>query len=875
MTVERLRASLADRYRLERELAQGGMATVYLAQDLKHDRRVAIKVLRPEVAAALGAERFVREIRTIAVLQHPHILGLIDSGEVEGTAYYVMPFIDGGSLRERLSREGELPVRDAVRTLGQVADALAYAHRHGVVHRDIKPENVLLAERHAMVADFGVAKALTQAATSDRLTATGISLGTPIYMAPEQAAADPQADHRADLYALGIVGYEILTGSPPFHGMSAQQVLAAKVTQRPESVLRRRPAIPPGLSDVIMKCLEPRPADRYQSADELLAAFETMVTPGGGTTVPPNPRAPERKPRRLIAVVAGAAVLVTLGFAAVAMLHRRTFSLTTSNAVPVTSEPGMEFQPALSPDGSLVAYVEVRDGRQVVAVRSTRMVQGGEVLPAEADSGDQVFPNWSPDGELLRFTNTLPGEPNRRFPWKEVGRLGGPSRPLALPRSTRWIAWSRDGRSLALVVDDSLFIYSARDTLTLALPEDSDPNSVVWSPDGRWVAYVLGNSIWRYLPNTAPSSIWVAPAAGGKPLRVAGGDFLNVSPVWLDPRHLMFVSNRDGPRQAYVVEVGSTGPRGPVQMVPGGTDAHSISVSADGTRLAIAKLTVRQNIRFYPMPAARPVSISDGRPITTGAQAVETHALSPDGHWLAYSSNLRGNADIYKVRQTGGDPIPLTTTPTDEFSPAWSPDGTEIAYEILGDLWIVPSGGGEPHQLTSGPAIDLNPMWSRNEVTLAFNSNRSGRWEIWVFRGDRVGGPLVGPVQLTTTGCLVPRWVPDGSGLWCRHGADTLMLISPAGLVLRRLRLPTPGVLPVPAQDGSTFYVPATTGPNPGLWALAITGGRLRQLVRFDNPSLSFLDFPGALTVARDGVYLTTVERESDIWVMDVHRSGR
>jgi serine/threonine protein kinase len=873
--IARLAAALADRYRLERELGQGGMATVYLAQDLKHDRRVAIKVLRPEVAAALGAERFVREIRTIAVLQHPHILGLIDSGEVESTAYYVMPFVDGESLRERLSREGELPVRDVIRTLGQVADALAYAHRHGVVHRDIKPDNVLLAERHAMVADFGVAKALTQAATSGRLTDTGMSVGTPLYMAPEQAAADPQADHRVDLYAVGVLGYEMLTGSPPFQGMSAQQVLAAKVTQRPESVLRRRPAIPPSLSDVIMKCLEPRPADRYQSADELLAEFETMATPGGGTTVPRSPRAPERERRRLIAIVAGAAVLVALVLAALAMLQRRTFSLTTSNAVPVTSEPGMEYQPSLSPDGSLVAYVEVRDGRQVVAVRSTRIVQGGEVLPAEADSGDQVLPTWSSDGELLRFTNTLPGEPDRRFPWKEVGRLGGASRPLALPRSSRWIAWSRDERSLALVVDDSLFIYSARDTLTFALPEHSDANSVVWSPDGRWVAYVLGNSIWRDLPNTASSSIWAAPAAGGNPLLVAGGDFLNVSPVWLDLHHLMFVSNRDGPRQAYVVEVGSTGTRGPVQMVPGGTDAHSISVSADGTRLAIAKLTVRQNIRFYPVPTARPVSISDGRPITTGAQAVETHDLSPDGHWLAYSSNLRGNADIYKVRQSGGDPIPLTTTPTDEFSPAWSPDGTEIAYETAGDLWVVPAGGGEPHQLTSGPAIDLQPMWSRDGLSLAFTSNRSTRWEIWVLRRDRVGGPLVEPVQLTTTGCLVPRWVPDGSGFWCRHGADTLMLISPARLVLRRLKLPTEGGLPVPAQDGSTLYVPVTTGPNPGLWGFTITGGRPRQIVRFDNPSLSFLDFPGTLTVARDGVYLTTVEQESDIWVMDIRRSGR
>jgi Tol biopolymer transport system component/tRNA A-37 threonylcarbamoyl transferase component Bud32 len=870
----RLAAALAGRYRIERQLGQGGMATVYLAQDLKHNRRVAIKVLRPELAVALGAERFLREIETIATLQHPHILGLIDSGQVEDTAYYVTPFVDGGSLRQRLSREGELPIHDAVRILSQVADALAFAHLHGVVHRDIKPDNVLLTGRHALVADFGVAKALLRAGDDERLTSTGISIGTPIYMAPEQAAADPHVDHRADIYAVGILGYEMLTGVPPFQGLSPQQILAAKVTEEPPPVAARRSGVPLVLNDLIAKCLERRPADRYQSVDELLGRLETVTTPGGGTG--PLSESAGVRPARRVAWLAGAAVLVAAVVGGVALLGRHPSSLTTANAVPVTSEPGMEFQPALSPDGSLVAYVQVRSGRQVVAVRSTRTIQGGEVLPAEADSGDQLFPTWSPDGEFIRFTNRPQGIFSRPQPWKEVGRLGGAAVPLALPRLAVRPAWSRDGRAMALTDNDSLFVYSARDTIALALPEFSDANSVLWSPDGRWVVYVLGNSGWQYGPNTATSSIWAAPAAGGTPIRVAGGDFLNVSPVWLDAHHLLFVSNRDGPRQVYVVEIGRKGPRGPVRMVPGGTDAHSISVSADGTRMAIAKLTVRQNIRFYPVPTARPVSIGDGRPITTGAQAVETHDLSPDGQWLVYSSNLRGNADLYKVRQSGGDPIPLTTTPTDEFHPAWSPDGTEIAYEIAGDLWVVPAGGGQPHQLTSGPAIDLNATWSHDGLTLAFDSNRSGHWRIWVLRRDRVGDRWDEPVQLTTTGCLNPRWAPDGSGLWCTR-ADTLMLISPTGRVLRRLSLAILRFVephPVPAQDGATMYIPVTSGPNPGLWVLPMTGGRPRQVARFDNPSLSMLDFPGTLTVARDGVYLTTVELESDVWVMDI-RSGR
>src|SRR5919198_4887977 len=201
--LERLSAALSGRYRLERELGAGGMATVYLAQDLKHDRKVAIKVLRPELAAVIGAERFLREIKTIATLQHPHILGLIDSGEVNGTAYYVMPFVEGESLRDRLNRERQLPINDAVRLAKEVAAALDYAHRHGVIHRDIKPENIMLHDGSALVADFGIALAVSSAGGSSRMTETGMSLGTPHYMSPEQAMGEREITARSDIYALG------------------------------------------------------------------------------------------------------------------------------------------------------------------------------------------------------------------------------------------------------------------------------------------------------------------------------------------------------------------------------------------------------------------------------------------------------------------------------------------------------------------------------------------------------------------------------------------------------------------------------------------------------------------------------------------------
>jgi eukaryotic-like serine/threonine-protein kinase len=282
--VTRLREALADRYRIERELGQGGMATVYLAEDLKHHRRVAVKVLRPELAATLGPERFAREIEVAARLQHPHILGLIDSGDAEGFFYYVMPYVEGETLRERLARGGELPIPEAVRLLGEIAEALATAHRAGVVHRDIKPENVMLSGRHAMVMDFGVAKAVTEASGPHTLTSAGVALGTPAYMAPEQASADPHMDARVDIYALGVMGYEMLTGATPFPGLNAQQTLAAHVTRAPVPVGQQREGLSPALEAVVMRCLAKRAADRFQSADDLVAALEPLAAPSGGTT---------------------------------------------------------------------------------------------------------------------------------------------------------------------------------------------------------------------------------------------------------------------------------------------------------------------------------------------------------------------------------------------------------------------------------------------------------------------------------------------------------------------------------------------------------------------------------------------------------------
>ena len=276
--------ALSDRYRIEREIGHGGMAIVYLAEDIRHHRKVALKVLRPELAALIGAERFLAEIRTTANLQHPHILPLHDSGEVQGLQqsflYYVMPFVEGESLRDRLAREKQLPVGDAVRIATEVASALDYAHRHGVIHRDIKPENILLHDGSALVADFGIALAVSTAGGT-RMTETGLSLGTPHYMSPEQAMGEREITARSDVYALGAVLYEMLVGEPPFTGPTAQSIVAKVVTEEPRALLPRRRTIPPHVEAAVLTALQKLPADRFAGAAEFAAALSNEAFTGG------------------------------------------------------------------------------------------------------------------------------------------------------------------------------------------------------------------------------------------------------------------------------------------------------------------------------------------------------------------------------------------------------------------------------------------------------------------------------------------------------------------------------------------------------------------------------------------------------------------
>ena len=407
----RLTTALSDRYRIERELGQGGMATVYLAEDVKHQRNVAIKVLREDVAASLGADRFLREIRVAAQLQHPHIVALLDSGDANGALYYVMPYVEGESLRARLLRTGPLPLDDALRLTRDVADARAYAHAHGVVHRDIKPENIMVSGRHAMVMDFGVARALSAATGQHPLTTMGMTLGTPAYMAPEQVAADPAADQRVDLYALGLVAYEMLAGSGPYAGTTPQQMMAAHVTQEPVNVATRRPEVSGPFGRLVMQCLAKSPANRPASADAIVTALDAIRTaPSTGDRSVP---ASGMYPARLRWWVAGLCVVAALVFITIALTKRHAGAVAPAAAqtiavLPLRNEGGDSAQEFFA-DGMTDEIAGILHGVPGLVVRShgsSFAFKGRSNVP-EQEIGKQLHVDRLVEGSVRRHGDAL------------------------------------------------------------------------------------------------------------------------------------------------------------------------------------------------------------------------------------------------------------------------------------------------------------------------------------------------------------------------------------------------------------------------------------------------------------------------------------
>ena len=865
--LSRLTAALAGRYDIEREIGAGGMATVYLAEDVKHHRKVAVKVLRPDLAAALGPERFIREIEIAANLTHPHIVPLYDSGESDGFLYYVLPYIEGESLRDKVTREGELPIGDAVRILRDVVDALSDAHERGVVHRDIKPDNVLLTKHHAVVMDFGVAKAVSEATGRQALTTAGVALGTPAYMAPEQAVADPHVDHRADIYAVGAVAYELLTGRTLFAGNTPQAILSAQVTEAPDPVSKHRKSVPPVLEQLVMKCLEKKPADRWQSAEEMLPHLEALATPSGGITPTGTMPITAVQPRSSVrpAVLTGITVAVAmLGFLGWFSLSGAGPVVTVTNIRQLTRAPEVEIDPQISPDGGEVVYTA---GFGLDMHLYVRDIGGGRSLALTADRpGRQINPRWTPDGRTIAFTQagTILGS-------HSIPRLGGPTRTIA----AEGVVWGVHDDRVVFTRQDSLLVQSIEGGgPRLAAFAQPAPHSAAWSPDGSRLAYVQGNLNFimrRTLGNVAPSSIWIVLLEDGKPVQVTDDASMNMSPVWLpDGQHLLFISNRDGPRDLYVVQVDGSGrSRGEPVRVTTGLDAHSVSLSADGSTAAYSKFTFRRNVWEVDIPAAGSVSIAEARPITVGNQLVENHGLSPDGRWLAFDSNLDGNQDIYVVSADGGEPRRMTTDPGDDFHPDFSGDGSEIVFYSMRygsrDLFLIAADGSNEVRLTDDPGNENHPSFSPDGLKIAF-----GGQGIRTLSREAVGGEWSGPRQLTRDGGNA-GWSPDGSRI-VFGGGNNLGIASPQGE--ERLLLEGGAVgfaianWPEWSPDGRSIYFGGTdsTGST-GIFEIPVAGGQARQRIRFDDPTKNF---GYGFSVGNGKVYLSVAEYESDIYVMDL-----
>ena len=887
-SIDPLAAALADRYRIERELGSGGMATVYLAEDVRHHRKVAVKLLHPELSAVLGSERFLKEIELTAGLQHPHILPLFDSGSAQGQLYYVMPFVEGETLRARLERERQLPVRDAVRIAREIADALAYAHARGVIHRDVKPENILLQGGHALVADFGIALAVQQAG-GQRITQTGLSLGTPQYMAPEQATGEKSVDARADVYALGVVTYEMLAGEPPFTGPTTQSVIARVLTTEPAPLGQARRSVPAHVAEAVHTALAKLPADRFDGATEFAAALGAAeahdVAPPREVHVPSE--VPASAPRPLAWRTIALAAIGALAIAGVSfwlggrILGAEGPPMTFGRAAPLTWDPGLEILPAISPDGRAVAYTAGNTARVHIFVRQT---VGGRPIRIAGDSAVvEQAPSWSPDGSRVLYLA-------RGAVFSAPAAGGAPRQEIPVFGQERITAaaWAPDGRTILFAAGDSLHLRDP-DGTTRMLARVAEPTMCAWSPNAELVACSSGNA--RYATfgvqfgNLSPNRIVVVRVRDGATTTISDSTSNNVSPAWSrDGRRIYYVSNRQGRGDIYAQVIDGDGrAAAPVLRLTTGLGAHTISLSADGTRLAYAIYTPSANLWSVPIPSDGPITAVGATPVTFGANLVENSSISRDGRWLVYDTNIDGTSDIYRLSLSApnAEPERLTNDPADDFSADPSPDGSEVVFHSWRtgsrDVFVQPLDGRPLQQITSSPAHEWVPRWSPDGRALVFSHGVESQ-SVWIVRRGADGKWGV-PVQRVAAG-VWPAWSPDGRWIaYCpTRGGPLLVTPVDSGPPRVVLDVSKPGMpqveQPLWAPDGRSLYF--KSHDNAGLtsfWSVSVAGGSPRLLVRLDDPDRQ--SYRAGWSLSRDRIYFPIEDRQSDVWVLDVSPRDR
>ena len=800
---DRLATSLAGRYTIDRELGAGGMATVYLAHDVRHDRDVAIKVLHPDLGAALGGERFLSEIRTTARLQHPHILPLLDSGEADGLLFYVMPFVRGETLRARLEHERQLSIPDALRIAREVADALSHAHAQGIVHRDIKPENILLQDGHALVADFGIALAV-QSAGGARMTQTGLSLGTPQYMSPEQAMGERVIDARSDVYALGAVTYEMLAGDAPFTGSSVQAIVAKVLTERPTPLHTVRDTVPDAVERAVLTALAKLPADRFATPRAFVEAFEHTTTDAAGTTHgAPHPTR-HRVPRVVLAAMAFS-MLVALASAIGwwSASHRATvmapvqFSVTLPDRTHVGNGQGPF---ALSLDGRTVAIVaEGGSGQSMLYVRA---IGEANALPLAGTEGAEQ-PAFSPDGAWIAY---VAGSQLRK-----VRTAGGGVTTLAEVGDTQGLAWGSDG--LIFVANNGrLAVVPENGGSIRALAGSNTPNGAserypIALPDGRSVLFTLWTGtldgarvMHRTIEPAAATSVGVDSAMALGIVRgwlVSGGSGGTVSIAPLDRA----LTRATGPsRQVFqgvalvnAVTAATVAPSGTLMFVPGSglSDLVLLGPAGDTTLVAADR-------RDFLEPR-----------------------LSPDGKRIATTALGRSGADLWIVDRATRTSTRLTTDGRSYGRPEWMPDGTRVIYRALGDSameiqsrrW---DGSDQPVRLQANPRLALwEGAVSPDAQWLLYRTGTIGTADIYYRRlsGDTASRPFVA----TPGADLEARFSPDGR--WVAYQSAEVGLgqvfvrAFPAGDARVQVSA-NGGEQPVWSPDGHSLYY---TGPQGNL----------------------------------------------------------
>jgi serine/threonine-protein kinase len=666
---DRLKSVLADRYAVERKIGAGGMADVYLTRDLRHNRKVAIKVMHRDLAELVGVDRFLREIETTAKLQHPHILPLFDSGSIDGTVFYVMPYVEGESLRARLKRETQLPIADALRITTEIATGLGYAHRHGVIHRDIKPDNVLFQDGQAVLADFGISLPKSDDHSGTRLTQAGVSLGTPAYMSPEQVTGE-EVDRRTDIYALGAVAYEMLAGQPPFTGSSVQTVLSKVISEDPRPLGDHRKSVPPHVADAIAKALEKLPADRWQAATEFADALTNRGVHVADRLAPSK--------WTLIPWVLAAALAIALGW--VGLRTQRA-------AVPSSGVTrfGIDFDKGVVPSYTPIVRLSA-DGRQLFV--SAVVDRREEVLRHVFDRVGM---------EVIKGAGQ--------------GRQGtGNSRPFVSPDG-RWVAYARQKKLWKVPVEGGTAIELAR----------ADWSGGSWGKNGKLVYTQAYNT-----------GLWIVSEGGGDERELTRPDANKAElghwwpQILPDGDHLLFTAYRT-PIESATIEVLtiSTGERR--VLLTGGAYGFYVPTghllyAAGETIRAVPFNLERLEVRGLPVSVVDDVAMN----LTDGAAAFdvsETGTLA----YLPVDSYVT-ETEVVMVDRSGKETLALPRR--DRYNnPRLSPDGARLSVDIrsansMGDVWVFEIGRSGGTRISAEGGREFGAEWTPDGKQLIFSSER-------------------------------------------------------------------------------------------------------------------------------------------------------